>query len=93
MQEKKGRKKLIIIPVVLILIAIGIFMFWPANISRQEAQEIAISHVGGGTASRAERDFERLQRAWYVEVFHIGVVHEVYINMRTGDVIRVEVDW
>ena len=89
---KKGRKKLIFIPLVLILVAVATFMLWPANVSRYEAQEIAITHVGGSVANRASRDFERFQRVWSVEVFYSGLVHEVYVSMRTGEVIVVEVD-
>jgi len=89
---KKGKKKIIIVPVALILIAVTTFMLFPANISRQEAQEIALAHVSGGTANRASRDFERFQRVWSVEVFYDGLVHEVYVSMRTGEVVRVEVD-
>jgi len=90
----KGRKKFVIIPLVLILAAVATFMLWPANISRHEAQEIAIAHVGGSNShsNRASRDFERFQRVWSVEVFYDGLVHEVYVSMRTGEVVKVEVD-
>ncbi|MCL2566329.1 MAG: hypothetical protein FWE24_11090, partial [Defluviitaleaceae bacterium] len=69
---RKSKKKLIIIPLVLILAAVATFMLWPANVSRQEAQEIAIAHVGGNNsrANPASRDFERFQRVWSVEVFY-----------------------
>ena len=92
--RRKGKLKFVIISLVLILIAIAAFMFWPSNISRQEAGEIAIAHVGGNNsrANPASRDFERFQRVWSVEVFYDGFVHEVYVSMRTGDVVRVEVD-
>ena len=91
-QQRKRRSKLIIIPLAVVLVAITAFMLWPSNISRQEAQNIAIVHVGGGTANRAGFDFEKLQRVWSVEVFYNGLVHEVYVSRRTGDVVRVEVD-
>jgi len=92
--SKRGSKKFIVIPIVLILIAITAFAFLPANISRHEAQEIAIAHVGGSNSysNRASRDFERFQRVWSVEVFYSGLVHEVYVSMRTGEVVRVEID-
>lgn len=91
---KKSRKKLIIIPLVLILVAMATFMLWPANISRHEAQEIAIAHVDSinSSANPASRDFERFQRVWSVEVFSDGLVHEVFVSMRTGEVVKVEVD-
>ena len=92
--KKKGRKKLvlILIPLALLLVVIAAFMLWPANVSRDEAQQIAITHVGGGTANQASRDFERFQRVWSVEVFHGGLVHEVFVSMRTGEVVAVEID-
>ena len=90
--RKKGRKKLIFIPFVALLLAVAAFMLWPANVSRHEAREIAIAHVGGGVANRASRDFERFQRVWSVEVFYSGLVHEVYVSMRTGEVVAVEID-
>jgi hypothetical protein len=69
-------------------------MLWPANISRQEAQEIAVVHVGGSNsrANPASRDFERFQRVWSVEVFYDGLVHEVFVSMRTGEVVKMEID-
>ena len=84
------KKWLIIVAIVLAVLAA--FMLWPTNISRQEAMEIALSHVGGGVASRPERDFEAFQRAWNVEVFYGGIVYEIYINANTGAIISVEID-
>jgi len=88
-------KKIVAIAVIIVaLLAIifAIFMLRPANISREEARETAITYVGGGTANRASRDLSRFQRAWSVEVFYNGFVHEVYVSMRTGEVLRVEID-
>ena len=78
----------------LCLIALVVFFNQPfgANISRQEAIQIAIEHIGGGSANRPDIDWEYFQRAWYVEVFYGGFVHSVYVSTRTGEVIRVEVD-
>ncbi|MCL2853206.1 MAG: PepSY domain-containing protein [Defluviitaleaceae bacterium] len=90
--KRKGKTKLIIILLAVVLVAITTFMLWPSNISRQEAQNAAVSHVGGGTANRADFDFEGLQRVWSVEVFYNGLVHEVYVSRRTGNVVRMEVD-
>ena len=69
-----------------------IFMILPSNISRQDAVEIAVSHIGGGTANPASRDFEQFQRVWSVEIFYNSLVHEVYVNMNTGNILRVEID-
>ena len=67
-------------------------MMLPGNVSRQEAAQIAVAHVGGGTANRPDRDFERFQRVWSVEVFYDGLVYEVYVSMRTGEVVKQEID-
>ena len=86
------RKKLTYIFVVIALLVMGIvaFIFWPTPVTREEAREIALTHVGGGHANPPERDFERFQRVWSVEVFYDGFVHEVFVNSRTGEVILVE---
>jgi hypothetical protein len=87
----KMSKKLILIPLVAIVVAVSAFMLWPGSVSRQDATDIALAHVGGGVSNRPDRDFERLQRVWSVEVFYNGLVHEVYVSMRTGEVVGVEV--
>jgi hypothetical protein len=87
--------KIVIIFLAVILaitIAVGAFILWPGNVSRQEAMDIALSHVGGGNANWAEIDFENFQRAWSVEVFYDGLVREVYVSRFTGEIIRVEID-
>ena len=90
--SKRGMKRLIILLFVLALVLIAAFFLWPSNISRQEALEIAIEYVGGGRANRPSRDFEAFRRVWSVEVFYDNLVHEVYVDSHTGDVIRVEID-
>jgi hypothetical protein len=93
--KKKSILKIMLVPIVVVLaivIAATAFMLWPGNISRQEATNIAIAHVGGGNANWPDWDFEHFQRAWSVEVFHDGFVHEVYVSRFTGEIIRVEID-
>ena len=63
-----------------------------ANISRQDAMEIAISHVGGGTAATPDLDWSIWRWLWYIEVWHDGLVHEVYMHPSTGAVVRHEID-
>ena len=89
----RKRKRLFTI-VALFLVALLVFFNQPfgASVTRQEAMEIALEHIGGGRANRPDIDWANFQRAWYVEVFYDGLVHSVYISTRTGDVIRVEVD-
>ncbi|MCL1996122.1 MAG: hypothetical protein FWG63_07955 [Defluviitaleaceae bacterium] len=91
---KRGKKIVIIlVTLVLILVAGVAFMVWPGNISRAQAQEIAVAHVGGGVAGWPDWDFEHFQRVWYVEVFYQNLVHSVYVNRSTGQVVRVEIDF
>jgi uncharacterized membrane protein YkoI len=92
-QKTKRTIILILIPVAIIIIAAATFMLWPAEITRQQAQEIALAHLNGTHANRAERDFEDFQRVWSVEVLVGNFMHEVYVSMRTGDVVRVESGW
>ena len=89
--ERKVKKKFIFIPIIAILLIIAVFSQCH-NISRQEAVNIAIIHVGGGIANQPDRDFERFQRVWSVEVFYNELVYEVYVSMRTGDVVSMEID-
>lgn len=92
--KQKGKKKFILISslvILVILVGVSAFLLWPTNVSRQEATDIAIAYVGGGTANRPDIDFERLQRVWFVEVFYNGLVHQVYVSTRTGEVVAMEV--
>jgi uncharacterized membrane protein YkoI len=94
-QKKKSILKITIITsliVLVIVITITAFFLWPGNVSRQEATNIAIAHVGGGNANWPEMEFEHFQRVWSVEVFYDGLEHEVFINRLTGEIIRVEID-
>ncbi|MCL2371740.1 PepSY domain-containing protein [Candidatus Saccharibacteria bacterium] len=77
---------------IVVTIASIAFLLRPANISQQEAAQIAIEHVGGGRYNRPEREIENWQRVWSVEVFYDGLVHEVYVSMNTGEAVRVEID-
>ena len=77
---------------VAVMVGFFVWMAWPSHISRQAAEDIAIAHVGGGVTNPADRGFAQFQRAWAVEVFYNHLVHEVYISMRTGQVIRMEID-
>lgn len=92
MGRLKMNKKFISIAFITVaLLAIVIFIFFPSNISRDEATQIAIEHVGGGNFNIPSRDFENFQRVWSVEVFYENLVHEVYVSMRSGEIVRVEI--
>jgi len=89
------KKKVIISIMAVSILIIGLFtfLFWPADITNEQAVEIAIEYIGGGVANRAEREFERFSRVWSVEVFYENMVHEVYIHVNSGEVLGVEPDF
>ncbi|MCL1949347.1 MAG: PepSY domain-containing protein [Turicibacter sp.] len=88
----KKKHKIIASTVSGLLIILGLsFFLFPATISREEAQEIAISHVEGASfANRPELDFEFFRRAWSVEVIAQGNTHEVYVDTQTGEILGIE---
>lgn len=90
---KKRKLLKILLPIIVLCgIAVVILFTVPigANISRQEASQIAVEHIGGGVAARPDIDWKGFQRAWYVEVFYDRVVYAVYVSTRTGEVIGVD---
>jgi len=92
-QNKKLR--LVVIIVVVVLIAAALVAFYlpvGANITRDEAQQIALELVGGGFTNPPDIDLERFQRTWYVEVFYEGLVHSIYINTQSGAIVSREVE-
>ena len=89
------KKKVIVgISVVGVLI-IGFFtiLFLPTDITNDQAVSIALEHIGGGVANRAEREFEGFRRVWSVEVFYDNMVHEVYVHVNSGEILGVERDF
>jgi len=89
------KKKIIIGMIAIGILIAGLitFMLWPANITNEQAVEIALEYVGGGVANRAEREFENFRRVWSVEVFYDNRVHEVYVQINSGEVLWVERDF
>ena len=92
--KKPGIKKFLIIAAIIAVLFAGFAIFTRLNVSvtSQQAREIAISHVGGGIAGTPDLDFELWRWVWWVEVWHDGFVHEVYVHPTTGAVIRHEID-
>lgn len=89
-------KKKVIVSIVMVgILIIGLFtyLFLPTNITNEQAVDIALEHIGGGVANQAEREFEAFRRVWSVEVFYENMVHEVYIRVNSGEVLRVERDF
>ncbi|PZF81985.1 PepSY domain-containing protein [Jiangella anatolica] len=57
-----------------------------------EAEEIALAHVGGGTVTEVEREWEHGRLEWKVEIHRDGVEHDVRVDALSGDITRVDVD-
>ncbi|MCL2575383.1 MAG: PepSY domain-containing protein [Defluviitaleaceae bacterium] len=90
---RKKKPVLAVAAIVLLIIAAVItFFMWPGSISRDEATNIAIEHIGGGRANRPDMDFEQFRRVWSVEVHHDGFTHEVFVSRINGEVLKVEID-
>jgi len=81
-----------IVAVAILIIGVFTFLFWPSDITNEQAVEIALEYVGGGVANRAEREFEGFRRVWSVEVFYDNMVHEVYVHVNSGEIVGVEVE-
>jgi uncharacterized membrane protein YkoI len=63
-----------------------------ATISRSEAERIALGAVGGGRVRETELETEEGVLVWEVEVIARGIEHDLYIDSRTGDVVRHRTD-
>jgi uncharacterized membrane protein YkoI len=59
-----------------------------ATISRAEAQRIALATAGGGLVREIELESEEGALVWKVEVIARGVEHDVYVDTRSGNVVR-----
>jgi len=86
------KKKVTISIIVIGSLVVGLFTFWflSTDITNEQAVDIAIEHIGGGVANRAELEFENFRRVWSVEVFHENMVHEVYVHANSGKIFGVE---
>ncbi|MCL2354669.1 MAG: helix-turn-helix domain-containing protein [Oscillospiraceae bacterium] len=96
-RKRKFKMYLITISIIVAFIIIfvattGIWTRFNANISREKAMDIAVSHAGGGRANTPELDWKIWRWLWYVEVVYDGLMHEIYINPNTGEVVRYEID-
>lgn len=54
------------------------------------AAEIAVAHLAGGTVVEVERELEHGMSVWSVKIVKDAVRHEVHVDARTGQVVRVE---
>jgi uncharacterized membrane protein YkoI len=62
-----------------------------ATVSRSEAERIALTTAGGGRVREIELESEEGALVWKVEVIARGVRHDVYIDARSGKVVRHQV--
>jgi hypothetical protein len=58
------------------------------TISRSQAEQTALSAVGGGWVRESELETEEGALVWKVRVIARGVEHDLYVDARTGDVVR-----
>ena len=81
-----------IVIIAIVLAVSAAWTFFGANISGQEAMEIAIAHVGGGMAGTPDLSLGMWRWFWGVEVWYNGLIYEIYVHPNTGAVVRVEID-
>jgi beta-lactamase regulating signal transducer with metallopeptidase domain len=60
------------------------------NLTMEEAAQIAIDAVGGGTVEKVEYEYKNGQSIFEVKTRHNGVKYEVYVDGTTGEVIRLK---
>jgi uncharacterized membrane protein YkoI len=61
-------------------------------ISSERAIEIALTQVPNGTVIEVDHDFEDGLEVWDIEIHAAGYVHEIYVDMATGDIIEHDID-
>ena len=61
---------------------------WPENIaiSYEQAVEIALSYVSGNLIE-VDHDFEHGHTVWYVAIRADGFIHEIYVDVMSGEII------
>lgn len=62
-------------------------------LTRAEAEQVALKHVGSGEIIGSERDCERGRDVYEVEIrAKGGVIHEVSIAVDDGSIVDVDID-
>jgi len=94
---KPPLKKLKVILIVAAVLAIMVLVYalvtrFTISVTGAEAMNIAVEQAGGGTAATPDLDWEIWRWAWYVEVWHNDFIHEIYVDARSGAVIRHEIE-
>jgi uncharacterized membrane protein YkoI len=62
------------------------------TISRSQAEQIALKAVPGGQVRSAELENEHGVPVWSVKVIKSGVIHDLNIDARTGEIVRNRAD-
>ncbi|MCL2579692.1 MAG: hypothetical protein FWE32_06630 [Oscillospiraceae bacterium] len=90
----KKLKRIAVAALILLALAVGWAGWSWVNISVTgvQAGDLAIAHVGGGAATTPDLEWEGWRWAWNLEVWQDGLVHEIYVDARTGRIIRHEID-
>ena len=82
----------IIIAVVIVIAVVTRINIAIGGITGYEAGEAAVARIGGGMVTDTELDWELWRWLWWVEVWHEGFVHEIYVHPGSGEIIRHEID-
>lgn len=62
-------------------------------LTRAEAEQVALKHVGGGEVIGSERDCERGRDVYEVEIHgKDGLIYEVSIAVDDGSIVDVDID-
>ena len=61
-------------------------------ISAEQAAQLALAHVGGGTVTQIERELEHGRMEWKVRVMAGGKRFDVRVDAATGAITRVDAD-
>ena len=62
------------------------------GLTADEAVSRAVAHLGGGTATKVERETEHGRAVWEVDVRRDSRITEVQVDTATGSVTRVDDD-
>jgi hypothetical protein len=57
-------------------------------VSSSRAEQLALSHVGGGTITEVEAETEHARAVWSVKIVKNGSRYEVHVDRSSGDITR-----
>lgn len=62
------------------------------EVTEQQAREIALARVGGGTVTEVERDRDDNRPVWEVEIKWNGVEYDIDIDRETAEILEFDQD-